>query len=153
MDTANLKNVILPILEAKGLFLVDLKVSKDNVIEIFVDAPEGVNIQTCIEVSREMEARFDRDKEDFELTVASAGIGYPFKVEEQYRKNLNKTVEVKFKDQTRCTGVLLAFDRDRITLACEERQAVAGSRKKQPVKIEKIIPREAIGEIRDVVTF
>lgn len=86
MKTEEIKHLIEPILTEHHLFLVELKISKDNVIEVFVDALEGVNIQTCIAVSREIESSLNRDEEDFELTVSSAGIGYPFKVEQQYQK-------------------------------------------------------------------
>lgn len=153
MNIENIKNITNPILEAKGLFLVELKISKDNVIEIFIDSPEGVNIQTCIDISREIEAHLDREEEDFELTVSSAGIGYPFKVEGQFLKNLNKTVEVKFKNNTKQTGTLKAFNATDITLEYEEKRTVEGSKKKQSVTIEKNIPREEIKEIRDVVIF
>ena len=73
MKTEEIKHLIEPILTEHHLFLVELKISKDNVIEVFVDALEGVNIQTCIAVSREIESSLNRDEEDFELTVSSAG--------------------------------------------------------------------------------
>lgn len=95
MKTEEIKHLIEPVLTEHHLFLVELKISKDNVIEVFVDALEGVNIQTCIAVSREIESSLNRDEEDFELTVSSAGLGYPFKVEQQYQKNLGKSVEIK----------------------------------------------------------
>ena len=101
MKTEEIKHLIEPILTEHHLFLVELKISKDNVIEVFVDALEGVNIQTCIAVSREIESSLNRDEEDFELTVSSAGIGYPFKVEQQYQKNLGKSVEIKLNDHTK----------------------------------------------------
>ncbi len=89
MKTEEIKHLITePVLTEHHLFLVELKISKDNVIEVFVDALEGVNIQTCIAVSREIESSLNRDEEDFELTVSSAGLGYPFKVEQQYQKKI-----------------------------------------------------------------
>ena len=45
MKTEEIKHLIEPILTEHHLFLVELKISKDNVIEVFVDALEGVNIQ------------------------------------------------------------------------------------------------------------
>ncbi len=98
MEIDYVKKIAIPILADRELFLVDLKVSRDNIIELYVDSLNGVNIQTCIEVSREIESHMNRDEEDFELTVSSAGIGYPFKVDGQFTKNLDKTVEAKIKD-------------------------------------------------------
>lgn len=153
MKTEELIAIVTPLLETKGLFLVDLTLSKDNVIGLFIDSMQGVNIQTCIEISRKIENSLNRETEDFELTVSSAGIGYPFKVEQQYQKNLNKTVEVKLHDNTRLTGILKSFDPETVCLTYEEKQTVPGSKKKKRCTVEKNISRADIREIRDVISF
>lgn len=153
MRAEDIKQWVGPVLAGHDLFLVEMKISKDNVIEVFVDSAKGVNIQTCIEVSREIENKLNRDEEDFELTVSSAGIGYPFKVEGQYRKNIGNTVEIKGKDNKKITGILLGFDEENIRISYEEKKAIEGSKKKQMVTTEISIPREEIKEIRDVVNF
>lgn len=153
MKAENIQHIAEPILENLNLFLVELKVSKDNVIEILIDGLKGVNIQTCIEISREIEQHLSRDEEDFELTVSSAGIGYPFKVNGQYQKNLEKTVEVKLTDNTKLTGTLKTFSETNITLECEEKKAVEGKKKKETMKIQKDIARTDIREIKDIVKF
>lgn len=153
MKTEDVKQITMPVLERRGLFLVELNISKDNVIEILIDAMEGVNIQTCIDVSREIEAAMNRDEEDFELTVASAGIGYPFRVEEQYRKNIGNTVEVQLTDNRKLTGTLTAFDATEVRISYEEKKQVEGSKKKQIVTTEAAIPRTNIRVIKDVVKF
>ncbi len=153
MKTEEIKALATTLLESRDLFLVDLKISKDNIIELYIDSLRGVNIQTCIEISREIEAQLDREAEDFELTVSSAGIGYPFKVEGQYRKNLNKTVEVKLQDHSKLTGLLKAYDAESITLEYEEKRTVEGKKKKELATVVKVIPRTDIHEIKDIVTF
>ena len=75
-------------------FFVDVTVSADNVIKVEIDADEGVDIDFCVELNRFIEANFDREVEDYELEVGSAGLTSPFKVKRQYEKNLNKEVEV-----------------------------------------------------------
>lgn len=153
MEIEYVKKIVEPILAAGGLFLADLKISRDNVIEVYVDSMTGVDIQTCIDLSKEIEKHLDRDAEDFELTVASAGIGYPFKVEQQYAKNVGKPVEAKLKDGRKIEGVLKAFDAETVTIEREERQVVPGSKKKQTVQIEERIRREELKEIKDVVRW
>lgn len=153
MKIEDIQAIAQPILESKQLFLVDLKISKDNVIELFVDSLTGVNIQTCIEISREIEAQLDREKEDFELTVSSAGIGYPFKVDGQFQKNLNKNVEIKLKDNTKLGGILKAFDASSVTIEYEEKKLIEGKKKKEIVKSERTLLREEIKEIKDVIVF
>lgn len=57
------------------LSLVEATVSEDNDIEIIITREnEGVSIDDCVNLSRHIESKLDRDKEDFSLTVSSAGI-------------------------------------------------------------------------------
>lgn len=153
MKTEEIKHIAEPLIEAENLFLVDLSVSKDNVIEVFIDAQTGVDVKTCIKISKEIEEHLDREKEDFELTVSSAGIGCPFKVDGQYRKNIGNTVEIKFKDNNKQQGILKNFDQQSVFLECEEKQVVEGKKKKELVKVEKTFPRTEIKEIKDIVFF
>ena len=67
-------------LEGKDYFLTDLTVSADARIVVEIDHEEGVWIEDCVELSRFIENGLDRDEEDFELEVGSAGLGQPFKV-------------------------------------------------------------------------
>lgn len=76
------------------IFLVDVNVTPDNRVVVEIDAPHGLDIDTCAKVTRAVEADFDRDVEDYELEVGSAGLTSPFKVKAQYMKNLGNEVEV-----------------------------------------------------------
>ena len=69
-------------LQGKDYFLVDIAISSDNKIVVEIDHADGVWIDDCVELSRFIEERLDRDEEDFELEVGSAGLGQPFKVEQ-----------------------------------------------------------------------
>ena len=153
MEIANLKTIILPILEARELFLVDIKISRDNVIELFVDCMNGVNIQTCIDISREIETHLNRDVEDFELTVSSAGISYPFIVDGQFLKNIGNEVEVKYKDGRKQAGQLKAFDAESVTIEYQQKEAVEGSKRKQMVTHTDTIQRADIKEVCNVIKF
>ncbi|WP_251622661.1 ribosome assembly cofactor RimP [Odoribacter lunatus] len=139
-STEELKTIVESLLENSELFLVDISVSKDNKIEILIDSPQGVNITTCIDISRKLDKKLNRDEEDFELTVASAGIGYPFKVEGQYKKNIGNTVEIKLKDKTNLKGTLKNFNGDHIIVETEQGKT-------------NTIQLADIKEIKDIITF
>ena len=81
-------------LEDKDYFLVDVSVSPDDKIVVEIDHAEGVWIDDCVELSRFIESKLDREEEDYELEVGSAGIGEPFKVLQQYLIHIGKEVEV-----------------------------------------------------------
>ena len=97
-------------LEGTRYFLVETKVSAENVIEIEIDADEGVDIDFCVELSRYVEQNLDRETEDFELNVGSAGLTSPFKVLRQYQKNIGEQVEVTAADGRRHKGELVSVD-------------------------------------------
>ena len=71
-------------LEGKEYFMTDLTVSADDRIVVEIDHADGVWIEDCVELSKFIESRLDREEEDYELEVGSAGIGQPFKVVRQY---------------------------------------------------------------------
>lgn len=92
------KNVVKQLvdqwLEGKDYFMTDLTISADDRIVVEIDHKDGVWIEDCVELSRFIENGLNRDEEDFELEVGSAGIGQPFKVVRQYENNVGEPVEV-----------------------------------------------------------
>lgn len=93
-------------LEGSEKFLVSLKITPDNRIFVDIDGDNGVNIDDCIELSRAIESQLDRDAEDFELNVSSAGADQPLKLVRQYRKNVGRDLEVVTLDGERAEGTL-----------------------------------------------
>ena len=81
-------------LSGTDMFTVSCKCSPANEVELLIDSESSVTIERCAELSRTIEAEFDRDVEDFSLTVASAGIGSELKDIRQYRKIIGSSVEV-----------------------------------------------------------
>ena len=67
-------------LEGKNYFLTDLTVDENNHIVVEIDDKEGVWIDDCVDLSKYIESYLNRDEEDYELEVGSAGLGQPFKV-------------------------------------------------------------------------
>ena len=112
------KNVVTRIvdewLEGKDYFLVDVTVSPDDKIVVEIDHAEGVWIDDCVELSRYIESKLDREEEDYELEVGSAGIGQPFKVLQQYLIHIGKEVEVLTKTGKKLEGVLKEAGEDNL---------------------------------------
>ena len=153
IDVTRVREIAETQMEGTDLFVVEVRVSPANEIVVTVDSDTQVGIDRCVELSRSIEGALDREQEDFELTVSSAGIGYPFKVEQQYQKNLGKSVEIKLNDHTKLNGILLRFTPEEIVIEQEEKKIIEGSKRKQLVKTERTIVRKDIKEIKDVVKF
>lgn len=110
-------------------FLVDVKVSADNNIVVEIDNINGVDIDYCVELSRAFEEKFDREIEDYELEVGSAGLTAPFKVKGQYVKNINNEVEVLSTDGKKFKGVLTEVDDEGFKILSQEKVKKEGEKR------------------------
>ena len=135
------KNIVKQIVEEwlqdKDYFLVDLSVSNDNRIVVEIDHAEGVWIEDCVELSRFIESKLDREKEDFELEVGSAGIGQPFKVHQQYVNHLGQDVEVLTRDGVKYQGELHEVNDDTFSILRTVKKKEEGA--KRPRMVEELV--------------
>lgn len=100
------KDVVNSFIAGTDIFLVDIKVSTTNIISVLLNKPSGITIEECAGLSRHIEEKLDREREDFELKVSSPGLNTPFRVREQYEMSIGKTVEVVDNEGKKIKGVL-----------------------------------------------
>ena len=136
----------------KGFFLVSLKVGGGNQIEVRIDSFEGIKMGDCVRLSRHIEGSLDREEEDFSLQVASAGLGEPFKVFQQYEKNIGRKVDVKLKGGEKILGKMLsAIAEEGIVLETKKSENI-GKKKQVGVKEYKLA-LEQINQTKIVISF
>ena len=131
IDKNIVKNLVDQWLEGKDYFLVDIEISRDNKIVVEIDHADGVWIEDCVELSRFIEDHLDREAEDFELEVGSAGLGQPFKVAQQYVNFVGKEVEVLDADGKKYKGVLKGVDGRDFTVTVQEKVKEEGKKRPQ----------------------
>ena len=131
IDKKVVKGLVEEWLQGKEYFLVDVEVSKDDKIVVEIDHVDGVWIEDCVELSKYIESRLNRDEEDYELEVGSAGLGQPFKVPQQYINFIGKEVEVLDVDGKKVKGILKEVNGNSFVVTVEEKVKVEG--KKRPV--------------------
>ncbi|MBL6943132.1 MAG: ribosome assembly cofactor RimP [Bacteroidales bacterium] len=133
-------------------FVVGINISSDNKIRVFIDGDRGVNIDHCVEVSRHIEKNFDRDKEDFELNVSSAGVDQPFVLLRQYTNNINNKVKVTYNNGDVIKGVLQNADNNRIEILEEIKSKY---KKNTLTSFGNVIsiPMSNIKETKRIITF
>lgn len=122
-------------LAGKEYFLVDVVVSVDNYVSVEIDHAEGVWIEDCVQLSRHIEANLNRDEEDYELEVGSAGIGQPFKVLQQYVNHIGKEVEVLAKDGKKYRGVMARANEKNFVVNIQVKEKPEGA--KRPILVDK----------------
>jgi ribosome maturation factor RimP len=111
-----IKSWITDFLEGTDRFVVDVKVKVGDLILVFLDSDTSLTIDHCVEVSKMIENRLDREEYDFELRVSSAGLDHPFTLKRQYIKNIGRSIEVELRDGTIHTGKLTEVNDEHLTL-------------------------------------
>lgn len=151
------KNVVTRIvnewLEGKDYFLVDITVSPDDKIVVEIDHAEGVWIDDCVELSRYIESKLNREEEDYELEVGSAGIGQPFKVLKQYLIHIGTDVEVLAKDGKKYVGVLSDANEENFTITVETKIKPGGAKRPKLVEQDITFTYEEIKYTKYLISF
>jgi len=133
-------------------FVVGINIGIDNNIRVFIDGDNGVTIKNCVEVSRYIENNLDRDKEDFELSVSSAGVDHPFVLLRQYINNIDQKVRVTKLDGKKITGILKNANIEAIEML-EEVKSKNKKIKKAVFGEVKTILMSDIKEAKRIITF
>ena len=151
------KNVVSGIvnewLEDKEYFLVDIEVTPYNKIVVEIDHAEGVWIDDCVELSRFIESKLDREEEDFELEVGSAGIGQPFKVLQQYLIHIGKDVEVLTKEGKKMVGILKEANEENFTLTVQKKVKPEGAKRPKLVDEDITFVYSEIKYTKYIISF
>ncbi len=134
-------------------YLVDVKVSTGNKIIVLVDSFSGVNIDYCIQISRLIEGTLDRDQEDFELEVSTPGLGQPFKVLNQYKKNVGKEVEVNPLEGAPLKGKLTEVSDSGFVIEEEKKVKVEGKKKKEIKVFSHNYKFDEVKSVKVIISF
>lgn len=135
IDKQLLTKTVEEAIAGTDMFIVDIQVKPGNSIVVELDSETSIDIDTCAKITRKIESVFDRDVEDYELEVGSAGLTADFKVRQQYLKNIGNDVEILTRDGRKLTANLRSVGDDDFTIAYQVKEKPQGA--KRPVMVEK----------------
>lgn len=104
------------------MYVTGIKIGSDNHISLYIDGDEGVTIKDCVGLSRAIEGKLDRSREDYALDVSSHGATTPLVMPRQYKKHIGRDFEIKLIDGTKCEGTLVALNEEEITIEYSTRE-------------------------------
>lgn len=117
-----------PVLEKNGFYFVDTEYKKEGAdwyLRLFIDKDGGINVNDCQLVSEELSTKLDEAdpiEHSYIFEVSSPGIERPLKKDIDFKRNLNKLVEVKFykpyKNKKIIKGKLLDYSDESISIEC-----------------------------------
>lgn len=121
-----------PIVEKNGVEIYDVEYVKEGsdwYLRVYIDKPEGVNIQDCENVSRALSDRLDEEdyvKDAYILEVSSPGLGRALKKDKHLERSLGEQVEIRLyrpqEGRKEFAGVLKEFDEKTVTIGTEEKE-------------------------------
>lgn len=140
-------------LENTTLFLVDVVVRPGNTIIVEIDSDDAIGVDDCVELSRYVESKLDREVEDYELEVGSAGLTSPFKIPRQYQKNIGNEVEVLTKGGQKLSGVLESATENGFSIVVSKMVKPEGAKKKVAVEEELSFGYEDVKYTKYIIRF
>lgn len=153
IDKNVVKKLVEEWLQDKEYFLVSIEISPDDRIVVEIDHADGVWIEDCAELSRFLQERLGDELGDYELEVGSAGIGQPFKVEQQYVNHIGDEVEVLSGDGKKTQGILKEVNGREFVLTVKEKQTVEGKKRPVLVDVDKTYSMDAVKYAKYVLAF
>ncbi len=153
IDKKELTAVINKALEDSKMFLVDITVSGDNVIDVQLDSMESITIDDCIAVNNAVHEAFDQDVEDYELTVGSYSLTEPFKVLQQYEKNLGGEVEVLTTAGSKLKGTLTSASNEEFTITVPTKTKIDGKKRPEIVDVEHTFKYDEVKYTKNIIQF
>lgn len=153
IEVKKVREIVELYLQDSLYFLVDVVVDKNNSILVEIDSEENVSLDYCIGLSRHIESKMDREVEDFELEVGSAGLTSPFKVLQQYQKYEGEEVEVQEKNGPKYVGVLKDVTPETFSLEITKKVKKEGEKKKVDVIETLTFTYEQIKYTKYIIRF
>jgi ribosome maturation factor RimP len=135
-------------------FIVDIVISGNDKVKIVVllDGDEGVSIDYCASVSRQLGHRMEEDgvlEKAYVLEVSSPGLDHPLTNLRQYEKNVGRNVKVDTTDGKSIRGELLEAKEDFILVNQEIKE-----KGKKKIKLEETkVSFENIDKTKVLVSF
>lgn len=153
IDKSKVNDLVAEWLNGKEYFLVDLGIDNQNKITVEIDHKDGVWIEDCCELSKFIESQLDREVEDYELEVGSAGIGQPFKVLQQYINSIGYDVELLTAEGKKMEGCLKEADENGFVVIVTEKQKIEGKKRPQMVEVDKPFKYDEVKWVKSIIDF
>lgn len=142
------EKLLQPTIEKIGYDLYDVEYAKEGknyFLRVFIDKPEGIDLEDCEKVSNEINGLLDEAdyiKEQYFLEVSSPGIERILKKDKHLEQNKGKEIQVKLfqkdeKGKKEYQGELKEFTEEGITIILEEAE-------------ERKIERKNIAQIKTI---
>jgi ribosome maturation factor RimP len=153
MNKAFVAEIVEKYLKDSDRFLVDVQWKPGDRLVVEIDGDTPVSIDDCMGLTREIERSLDREVEDYELEVGSAGISSPFRMLRQYRNAVGREVETLLKTGKKYAGVLKAANEEAMVLTVAREVKPEGAKRKTRVEEDLTFGWDEIKYTKYIIKF
>jgi ribosome maturation factor RimP len=147
------RNLIEEKIQNTEFYILDLKISNSNQINVEIESDKPVSITDCVEISKFVENSLDRDEEDFAIQVSSYGVDKPLKHYRQYVKNIGRELDVNLTDGKKEKGQIIKADQETFTIEYKAKEKKENSSKKIVVVKQQQINYSEVKEAKIKISF
>lgn len=130
MTVADVEHIVRPCIESMGYELWGLQYlvqGRHALLRIFIDRAQGIGIEDCEKVSRQLSAVLDVEDPisgQYRLEISSPGIPRPLFYPEHYQRYIGEWIEIKLSkpiaQKRKFTGKIISADAQNVVLDLEE---------------------------------
>lgn len=124
--------LIRPIVESLDFVFWGLEFTiqgRHTLLRVYIDHAEGINVDDCAEVSRQISAVMDVEDpiaQEYTLEVSSPGMDRPLYNVEQYKQYANHIIELRlrlpFEGRRKFKGQLIGVEQDEVVLVVDDHE-------------------------------
>ena len=124
------ERLLEPIAERVGVSIYDVEYVKEGTdwyLRAYIDKPQGVTIDDCVEVNHAFSDALDAEdfiEESYILEVSSPGLGRTLKKDRHLQYCIGEEVEIKtykpIDKEKEFSGVLVSFDSESVTIETDK---------------------------------
>ena len=129
---AQLETLIQPAVEACGCEFCGLEYlsqGRFSTLRVYIDHPQGVDVDMCADVSRQVSAILDVEDPiagEYNLEVSSPGLDRPLFTLEQYQLNIGQNISLRlrlaFEGRRKFTGLLRGVEGEDVVLLVDDEE-------------------------------
>ncbi|MDR2025995.1 MAG: ribosome assembly cofactor RimP [Prevotellaceae bacterium] len=152
IDRALIEKLVADNIAGTDMFIVNAEVKPDNIVSVILDSDTAVSIDNCADINRHICSSLESLGEDtFEVTVYSAGLSEPLKLQRQYIKHIGEEVEIIRKSGEKQRGILRRVDDSSIEIEYTVKKKAPGAKKKETVSLNETIGLDSVKLTRPVI--
>lgn len=131
-NVQSVQDLIEPAVIALGFELWGVQLlsqGRHSTLRVFIDGPEGINVEDCAAVSHQVSGILDVEdpiKSQYTLEVSSPGIERPLFTLAQYQRYIGEEISVRlrvpFEGRRKVSGLLTAIEADDIVLRVNDEE-------------------------------